>query len=247
MIYSTKIQRILILIMLKFLLASMACAANIKLHSITPLAAFNMAFDLKENQQLNSVNGAGAGATIRFSLGQKWNFLFTSGYFNLKVNQNNPIDYWNWEFWNRFYGNYIRDLQRDSNYVAQLSYRQHLHLIPFIVQLEFSQPIGERFTVQVAFGGGIFYFKRVLTVHEKWTKYFPEKDYRFTYAFDNHANPHSGTIPACNLALQTNYRLRANLNLNAGVQWGYFFKTGTKQFFPFRQLVQFQLGFQFLH
>lgn len=247
MIRFTKSQKILMLITLTFLLISGASAAHIRLHSITPLTGFNLAFDLKPDQQLKKVNGLGGGAVIRFSLNTRWNILLEGGYFNLNIEQNDPIAYWNWEFWNRFYGNYIRDLQRDSNYVAQLSYRQQLHLIPALIQMEFTQKLGKRFSIQAAVGGGLFYFKRVLTVHEKWSKYFPEKDYRFSYAFDNHANPHSGTLPASSLSLQASYGLKPDLCVTAGFQWHYFFKTEDRKYFPFRQMLQFQIGFQFLH
>ncbi len=222
-------------------------AGNLSLHSITPGAQFNYALDLKPGQELTAVRGLGMDATFRFKLTSHWNVLLNAGYNNLQIDQQNPISYWNWTFWNRFYGNYIRDLQRDSNYVAQLSYRQQLHLIPALLLVEFQQSVSQRLTLQIGLGGGICYFKRTLTVHEKWTKFFPEKDYVFSYAFDNHANPHSGTIPLSRVHGQLTYRLQNSLHFNLGLQWNYFFKTDTQTYFPFRQLLQIRVGLQFLH
>ena len=241
------ISKVGLVILLDLLLVCAVFPANIRLHSITPLAGFNMGLKLKPDQGLQSVNGPGAGAIIRFSINAHWNFSLAGGYYNLKVHQAEPITHWNWEFWNRFYGNYIRDLQRDSNYVAQLTYEQNLNLIPALVMVGFQQRIGEHFSLGILMGGGIYHFKRVLKVHEKWTKYFPEKDYAFTYAFDNHANPHSGNVPLAFVGLEGQYRLGKFINLNLGLSFNQFFRTESETYFPFKQMLQFQFGVQFLH
>ncbi|APF17262.1 hypothetical protein Calab_1775 [Caldithrix abyssi DSM 13497] len=224
-----------------------ALAASFRLHSITPLAFFNLGLNLKEEQGLKSVAGPGAGAHIRFAAGDRWNVTLSGGYLDLNIDQADPIPHWNWAFWDRFYGNYIRDLQRDSNYVADLTYRQKLSLIPAVLRIGYHQPIGKRFALDVQLGGGLYLFKRTLAVHEKWTKHFPEKNYSFTYAFDNHAPPHSGNIPAAVLGLEAIYHFKQYLHFNFGLNYHYFFQTEKKTYFPFEQLLQLQIGLQFVH
>ncbi len=222
-------------------------AGVLKLQSITPFAVFNSGLNLKSGQGINSVNGPGAGAIVKFGITSNLQAGIIGGYNNLTIDQPDPIPHWNWEFWNRFYGNYIRDLQRDSNYVADLSYQQRLNVIPVLLMIGYQQNLGSRFKVSLSLAGGIYLLKRTLSVHERWSKRFPEKDYTFSYQFDNHANPHSGNIPGILTELEASYRIRKFTWLNLGLSFNQFFGTDKEQYFPFKQLLQMRLGIQFTY
>lgn len=169
--------------------------SGIGLESITILGSFLQGIDFKSGEGLNAIGGFGGGAHLRFQMTHLLSLGASVGYADLEIDQDDALNRWQWGFWDRFYREYVRDLQqRDPNYVATLTPIQRLHFIPVHLTAEMRLPLRIGVKPYLTSGISLYRYERTLTLHERWQKRFPELNYTYEYEYDNHAEDRSGTL-----------------------------------------------------
>jgi len=207
--------------------------------------------ELESGQQLNSVNGIGFGLAVTFKINRFFAIGLDGGYSDLKIDQDDAVANWDWGFWNRFYGNYARDLQqRDPNYVANFTPNQRLHLIPVHLFAEARLPMGSFFTPYLNFGGGVYFYERNLSLREQWQKYFPQIDYTFQYEFDNFANVRKGNVFGLRFGIGGSFSLSKHFGIDMNGKYHYVGRLkdyGNYENFPMKSWIELGIGMKFLY
>ncbi|MGQ9560802.1 MAG: hypothetical protein ACUVTG_09430 [Candidatus Oleimicrobiaceae bacterium] len=169
--------------------------SGIRVESITFSGSFVHNVGLKPGEGLNGVRGFGGGVQVHFRLTPAFFLRAASGYADLEVDQDDAVNRWRWGFWDRFYREYVRDLQqRDPNYVATFTPMQRLHFIAAHLTAEMRLPLHIGIKPYLTCGVSLYRYERTLTLHERWRKRFPELNYTYEYEYDNHAEDRLGTL-----------------------------------------------------
>jgi len=197
---------------------------------------------LAAGYKLRSIRGDGLSVQLDFRLSKRFTFLLEGGYFDTAVDQEEAVEQWNWPFWERFYGNYVRALvSRDSNYAVDLDPEQHLYMIPVQFGLRYDIPAGS-FRPFISAAAGVVFYERNLRLNEEWTKYFPEIDHRFRYEYDNHADVRKGEVFSAMLGAGTEYVLNESFALTAGLYYRYYQVRESDRLFPLESSIGISLG-----
>lgn len=202
---------------------------------------------LPSGLRLKSISGDGFEVQTDFRLSERFSLLLEGGYYDAAIDQDDAVELWNWPFWERFYRNYVRSLvSRDSIYSVVLTPNQNLYMIPVMLGLEYEFPVN-RFKPFVSIFGGVTFYERNLRLNEKWTKYFPDLDYRFQYEYDNHADVRKGEVISGILRLGTAYVLNQSFALKMSVNYRYYYVTDSDRNFPLRSSIGIGGGLVFYY
>jgi hypothetical protein len=199
-------------------------------------------------QQINSIDGWEIITQIQFEINDNLAIELQGGYGDLAINQNDAVNQWNWPFWERFYGNYVRSLvSQDSNYSVKLTPIQHLYIIPVELNMKIGYPITSKLRPYLKLGGGVVFYERNLRLNEKWNKYFPELDYYFRYQYDNHADKKTGQKYYLNMSLGSDYQFSKHFGLLFGLNYKHFLDMKNERTFPIESLGSANLGLIFYY
>lgn len=250
MLFSLKTKKIktalLILFVLLFIGNRGVAQAQI-LKSIQVYGNYTGHAALVEDQQLRYARGPGFGALMQFRLSQMFSLCLEGNYSDLKIEQNQAVEQWNWPFWETFYGNYIRSLvNQDSNYAVNLNPNQNLYLIPVIFSVQIELPM-KMYTPFLRIGSGWVFYKRNLSLNENWQKHFSEPDYTFEYEYDNHAPPKEGQVPAFKATLGVEYRLFSTLGVSPSFTFFQYFFDDKKEALPLKSAWQLDVNLAFYY
>lgn len=206
---------------------------------------------LKSGEGLNRAQGFGGNADVQFRFTRIFSINLAAGYADLGIDQDDAVNRWNWGFWERFYRNYVRDLQqRDPNYVATFTPRQRLQMVPVHLTAGMSVPLRLAVKPEISFGGSLYRYKRTLTLHERWQKNFPELNYTYIYEFDNHAEKRTGTVFGLIGGLSNRWQPWRWLALDLGGRYHWIIPTQTREayrYFPVKSFVEVLVGAVFVY
>ncbi len=180
--------------------SSVALSQGVRLESLSAWVSSAQGLELKHGQELRQVRGWGGGCAASLRLTGALAVGVRAAYADLQVDQERAVEQWGWAFWQRFYGNYVRDLQsRDSSYRATLTPDQHLYITQLVPMVEFRWPQKGAAAMRVAAGAGPWFYERTLRLHEVWEKDFPQLNHVFVYDYYNHAEVRKGVVCAATL------------------------------------------------
>jgi len=242
-----RLSNLLWSIFLMGMIGSVLPAQNSLLYSVSATGKYAGHLQVKAGQQIQSIQGWGFGAVARFPLNNFLNLTISVDYQSLAVDQKDPIAYWDWGFWERFYGQYIEDLLKDGDYSLDTDIQQRLTLIPVNLGMEINLPEIARLSPYVSLSGGIYLYHRTLTLTENWVRYYPEKDYTYAYTFDNHANPHKGKHYGVRVGIGGIYSLSGVLGVEIAWHYQHLFNTGRDKYFPLESLWDISMGLVFYY
>ena len=239
----------LIVISLLLILPNMAHGQQLKLESVTPYGCYFHHLSLKSGEKLNLINGYGSGVSIRFRINKFLAMGIECAYNNLKIDQDDAVEQWNWKFWEKFYGAYIRDLQeRDSNYVVILTPFQYINIIPVHLVAIAHFPNRTIFTPSLSIAGGVYFYKRNLWLREQWQKHFPDLNYTYEYEFNNYAEAHRGRVYGARVGFGGYIALSKYMKLNLMGKYHHIINIGREENydnFPMNSFFEFSLGVSF--
>ncbi|MDZ7295685.1 MAG: hypothetical protein ONB14_09735 [candidate division KSB1 bacterium] len=214
---NSSVGRVACLVVGLWVLWSGASAQKLQPVSVSAWAAYDHGFGLKKGQGLRQVNGWATGCAASFRLTRAVGLGIRAGYFDLQIEQDRAVEQWGWAFWQRFYGNYVRDLQsRDKSYRATFTPDQHLYMTELMPLVTLRWPDKGKAALHLAVGAGALFYERTLRLHEVWEKHFPELNYVFVYDYYNHAEVRKGVVYAarfevgCELMVQRYVCLRVS-------------------------------------
>jgi len=247
-------KRVSIFAILTLLCLSVPISAQIKI-SLESVTAFgNYMQMLKKDSAITSATGPGGGLEIRFHLNDMFSVSIAGNYSVINIDQDNPIDKWNWEYWIRYYRNWIIQLMggdslylngvliptrnisaatltsgtllgKDSIYKAEIVPRQYINLLPVILMVNVSYPAAEFLKLYASIGGGLYIFGRNLYLDEKWWKRFPSVNYTFQYGFKDYANEKTGTLLGVMGAIGGRIALTGSFAFSVAVEYHYILPT----------------------
>lgn len=216
--------------------------------SVKMAGGYTTQLKMINTKQLKSIAGWEAITQLQFEINDHLAMVLQGGYGDLTIDQNDAVEQWNWPFWERFYGNYIRSLvSQDSNYAVELTPIQHLYIIPVELTIKLAYSITAGLRPFLKFGGGVVFYERHLRLNEKWTKYFPEIDYYFDYQYDNHADAKRGQKYYLNLTLGSDYQFSKHFGLYLDLNYRYFLDMKAENRFPLFSSLCTNLGFIFYY
>jgi len=223
---------------------------GIKLESITVVGNYWWDDQLKPGEGLHGARGIGGGVHVRFEITPLLSLGLSGGYADLKIDQDRAVDRWNWGFWERFYRNYVQDLQqRDPNYVATFTPNQRLQLLPALMWAEVDLPLRMAVRPRVSLGVSLYRYRRTLTLHERWEKRFPELNYSYVYEFDNHADNRSGTLFGLVGGAGVRRPLYRFVEVHAQGRYHWVFQRWARhdayRYFPLKRFLEASLGVVF--
>ena len=222
-----------------------------RLEAVTIYTSYCHHLKLESGAQLNSINGLGMGLALNFQINRFLNIGLDGGYSDLKIDQDDAVKNWDWGFWNRFYGNYVKDLQqRDPNYVATFTPNQRLYLIPIHLFIECRFPRLSFFTPYLNFAGGVYFYERNLSMREEWKKYFPQIDYTFQYEFDNFANVRRGNVFGLRVGIGGSFSVSKHFGIDINGRYHHIGRLkdyGNYENFPLKSWIEFGIGAKFLY
>jgi len=214
-----------------------------KLRAIELHGHYASGLHLRSGEQLQSIDGTGLGVDLQGKLSSWLTIALGTAYSDLTIEQNDPVEQWNWPFWNRFYRNYTRSLvTQDTNYAVVMTPNQHIYMIPVVLTVKGYYPLKKRFIPFLGIGAGIVFYERNLRLNERWSKYFPEIDYTFEYQYDNHAHVKKGQVFRIDLSLGSEYRFAEHFALSGGVIYQYYLVPEREPDFPLKSLFKARLG-----
>lgn len=241
----------LIAISLLLILPNVAHGQQLKLVSVTPYGCYFHHLSLKSGEKLNLINGYGSGVSIRFRINKFLAMGIECAYNNLKIDQDNAVEQWNWKFWEKFYSTYIHDLQKsDSNYVAVLKPFQRISIIPVHLTVVACFPNKTFFTPELNMAGGVYFYKRNLWLSEQWQKNFPDLDYTYEYEFNNYAEVHEGRVYGAQVGLGGNIALSKYIKLTLMGKYHHIIQIGREENyddFPMDSFFEFSAGVSFFY
>jgi opacity protein-like surface antigen len=204
-------------------------------------------WDLPSGYKLRSISGGGFDVRLHVPLSTRLSLILEGGYFDTSIDQEDAVEQWNWPFWERFYGNYVRSLVgRDRNYAVDLNPKQHLYMIPVQLGMRFEYPLNPFRPFLIASAGVVFY-ERNLQLNEQWTKYFPEIDHRFKYEYDNHADVRKGEVFSARIGAGTEFILNNSFALTAELSYRYYQVRKSDRLFPLESSLGIRLGLVFYY
>lgn len=241
----------LIVISLLLILPNRVHGQQIKLESVTPYGCYFHHLSLKSGKKLNLINGFGSGASIRFRMNKFLAMGIECAYNNLKIDQDDAVEQWNWKFWEKFYGAYIHDLQKsDSNYVAVLKPFQRISIIPVHLAVVARFPNKTFFTPELNMAVGVYFYKRNLWLSEQWQKNFPDLNYTYEYGFNNYAEVHRGRVYGARVGLGGYIALSKYIKLNLMGKYHHIIQIGREENyddFPMDSFIEFSTGVSFFY
>ncbi len=222
-----------------------------RLEAVTVYSSYHHHLKLASGAQLNAVDGFGAGLSLSFRINKFIAIGLEGGYSDLKIDQDDAVKNWDWGFWNRFYGNYVKDLQqRDPNYVATFTPNQRLYLISIHLFIETRIPRLSFFTPYLNFAGGVYFYERNLSMREEWKKYFPQIDYTFQYEFDNFANVRKGNVFGLRIGIGGTFSLSKYFEIDMNAKYHHISRLkdyGNYEHFPLKSWIEVGIGLKFLY
>ncbi len=208
-------------VLLLWLMVRVSFAQAVRVESVAAWASYSHALQLKSGQQLREVQGWGGGITVQLPIASVLSIGLQGDYRDLAIDQENAVEQWRWAFWERFYRNYVRDLQaRDPSYSASLVPEQRLYLVELAARMNVHWPPKGKARVRLAFGTGPWFYTRTLRLHERWQKRFPELGHTFAYEYDNYAEERKGVVYGASVCGGVEVELQRYLRLGAEVCFG---------------------------
>jgi opacity protein-like surface antigen len=243
-------KRLFISVITMLLISSLE-AKYPEIELVFPYVYFMKDLELKSEQRLKDIGGLGIGTSILLNINQFISIGIDGGYNDMKVKQDNVVEHWDWKFWDKFYADYIYDLQKkDSTYKSDLTPYQGIYNIPIHLMVFLKIPNRTEFTPYLSIGGGVYFYERNLWLEEKWSKYYPEKDYTFNYSFNNYAEVRKGKVLGFKFGIGTTYSVSEHLNLNLFGEYHQAIEInnfGNYDQFPLCSFFNLSVGLSFLY
>ena len=198
------------------------------------------------NTPVTGLSGMGAMLETRFRLYDRLTFSFYAGYSYLHVNQPDPIEWWEWDYWEIYYRNYLSVWTGEGIYTYEIDPQQRVELYPVLLTLNYEFPeLLRRLSGSVSIGGGYFVFENRLFTNERWWKEFPNIDYVYEYSFSNHAPSKNGSLFGFVAGMNLTYRVSNILGINLSTNYNHIISSIRKddfQIFPYTSSVNFVTG-----
>ncbi|MBC7187569.1 MAG: hypothetical protein H5U38_11090 [Calditrichaeota bacterium] len=227
-----------------------ASGQTVRLESLSAWSSYVHGLGLKQDQHVRQATGWAAGGTASLRLSRLVAVGITAGYCDLTIEQDRAVEQWNWAFWQRFYGNYVRDLQsRDASYRATLTPDQHLYVTQVVPCITLRWPEGGVASFYLATGAGPWFYERALRLHEVWEKEFPELNHVFVYDYYNHAEVRKGAVYVATLEMGVEVVAQRFLHFRLSGRYGTVLPTGGSDYerFPATSMAQLTCALVFVY
>jgi hypothetical protein len=221
-----------------------------RLESLAAWASSGQGLGLKKDQHLRQATGWGAGGAASLRLSRLVAVGVRVGYCDLTIEQDRAVEQWNWAFWQRFYGNYVRDLQsRDKSYRATLTPDQHLYMRQLVPFVALRWPQTSRAALCLTTGAGPWFYERTLRLHEVWQKEFPELGYVFAYDYYNHAEVRKGVVYAATFEVGAELMVQRFLHFRLSGRYSTVFpkRGGQYERFPVTSVAELACALVFVY
>jgi hypothetical protein len=245
---------------------------EISLESVTAFG--NYLYVSQKDSGISSAYGPGGGLEVRFHLSDMFSVGIMGGYSVVHIDQDNVIDRWNWEYWIRYYKNWIISVMgtdslylngaliptrnissstltsgtlvgKDNIYKAEITPRQYVNLFPVILSLNANFAPADFLKLYASVGAGLYIFERNMYLDEKWWKNFPTVGYTFQYGFKDYANEKTGTLWGIVLSAGGRVALTESFALSAAAE--FHSMLNDKPEFPMNSIVNVRAGIAFVY
>ncbi len=218
------------------------------LREIQITGGYSQDMGMEADKLLKRIKGPAAGAVIHLNLTDYLSVSLEGSYADLTIDQDDPVEQWNWPFWQRFYRNYVRNLvNSDPNYSVVLTPMQNMYMIPVVVAVNGFLPVNDWISPFISLGGGMVFYERNLRLNEAWTKYFPEIDNYFNYEYDNHAGSKKGQAWLARIAVGAEFHIWESFGLSTDLAYTHYFLQQHDTFFPLRSDLSVRAGIVFYY
>lgn len=191
-------------IILSIFLLAVETHAQLKVRSVDAGPVYNSGLFLKST--FHKVSGPGALANVRMQISRRFDLMFTIGYNDLNIKQEDPIKNWDWGFYNQSYSRLISAQLKDTTYRAEFVPNQRLYIIPIEIVLLGELLTLDRLRLSFGVGGGLQLYQRHLWVREYWSRYYPDYQYTYRYDYNNDAGVKEGTMYTVKALVQVEYK-----------------------------------------
>lgn len=193
-----KLRGLAVVIICAVSLSGIAFSQDIRfdLESISVKGEYQLG--LSRKAEVNSVNGYGGQAEIRFRIHDNIGVFLSMGFGRLDVSEVDPIKKWNWAYWTRNYRNHVIGLLgdsayfngqlqtlkaisnerltsgkwtgKDSTYTVQLTPVEYINTTPVTLSFAFLHPLTETIQIDAQLSTTLLFFEKNLYLDEKWEK-----------------------------------------------------------------------------
>jgi hypothetical protein len=165
------------------------------------------------------------------------------GFDRIGITQVEPVERWDWAYWNRYYGPETRDLIERPEFEAVQDPVQEVLIVGAAVMPAVNLGVGA-LDVQLAVGASIGYYSRRLRLEENWTRHYPEIEYDFSMQFRNYAEDKTGVVYGADARLGAGYRLSRIVTLGGAMTYRHLLDDSSGDL-PLNDFIALQLGIAF--
>lgn len=206
---------------------------------------------LQKDTKIISGSAVGGGIRVLFDATENLRVGFSAGYQLYSVQQDSALERWQWRFWETRYKGNVRDaLKSDSTLSAVLQAIQKMDVYPLMLSASYALKLNDNLSLLPTVGVGINFFNRRMYLDEKWSKYYPQSNYTFSYSYQNFAPSKPGNPLSAMVALEAEYIFSELFALSMQAHYTHYFDTND-QFgysnFPLERSYGVKLGLTVLY
>ena len=206
---------------------------------------------LQKDTKIISASAVGGGVRVLFDVAQNLRVGFSAGYQLFSVQQDSALERWQWRFWETRYKGNVRDaLKSDSTLTAQLQAIQKMDVYPLMLSASYALKVSDNLSFLPTVGVGINFFNRRMYLDEKWSKYYPQSKYTFTYNYQNFAPSKPGNPLSAMVALEAEYIFSELFAFTMQAHYTHYFDTNDRfgyDNFPLERSYGLKLGLTVLY
>lgn len=188
-------------------------------------------------------SGPGIAVALDFRPARFLGIAFGVQLHRMGIDQDQPIDRWDWGYWELEWQNQSDILLRSPDYSAEQIPVQNVTMISGGIMPSIGFGSG-RIEARLAAGPSITYFARSLYLDEHWSRYYPEADHTFEMSFRNYAEDKTGYEMGIDARISADYRISSLLGISTGVQYRRLLNIDTERL-PLNDLVAVQVALAF--